>query len=88
MSTAPLVQARVDVTVRLRARKADKTLHEDAAAEIERLRALYNELVFAAGKKYQKETRHETALRYIKTAEGCEAVNLRKAKKAINGAPR
>lgn len=30
---------------------------------------LYNELLFAVGKKYPGETRHETALRYIKQAE-------------------
>jgi len=29
----------------------------------------YNELIFAVGNKYQGETRHETALRYIKQAE-------------------
>ena len=36
--TAPIAQGPVDVTVRLRARKADRSLHEAAATEIERLR--------------------------------------------------
>ena len=30
---------------------------------------LYNELLFAVGKKYSNETRHQTALRYIRQAE-------------------
>lgn len=30
---------------------------------------LYNELLFAVGKKYPNETRHQTALRYIRQAE-------------------
>lgn len=29
----------------------------------------YNELIFAVGNKYEGETRHQTALRYIKQAE-------------------
>lgn len=29
----------------------------------------YNELILAVGNKYEGETRHETALRYIKEAE-------------------
>ena len=39
------------------------------AAELERLREKYNELIFAVGMKYPGETRHETAMRYIKKAE-------------------
>jgi hypothetical protein len=38
---------------------------EAQAAEI----AKYNELLFAVGNKYPNETRHETALRYIRAAE-------------------
>ena len=30
---------------------------------------LYNELLFAVGNKYPGETRHQTALRYIRQAE-------------------
>ena len=30
---------------------------------------LYYELIFAVGKKYPNESRHETALRYIKNSE-------------------
>lgn len=31
--------------------------------------ALYHELLFAVGNKYSNESRHETALRYIRNAE-------------------
>lgn len=40
--------------------------------EVSRLNAvevLYNELILNVGSKFQYETRHETALRYIKEAE-------------------
>ena len=39
------------------------------AAELTRLRGLYEELLFAVGNKYPGETRHQTALRYIQRAE-------------------
>ena len=38
-------------------------------AECERLRELYEELLFSVGKKHPYETRHQTALRYIRQAE-------------------
>jgi hypothetical protein len=41
-------------------------------AEIQRLKdaaTKYPELIYAVGKKYPGETRHETALRYIRRAE-------------------
>jgi predicted nuclease with TOPRIM domain len=38
-------------------------------AEVERLRERYNELIYAVVHKYEGETRHETALRYIQNAE-------------------
>jgi len=38
-------------------------------AEIERLREAYNELIMAVARKFPDETRHQTALRYIQTAE-------------------
>ena len=31
----------------------------------------YNELIMAVGNKYPNESRHETALRYIRQAEEC-----------------
>ena len=43
------------------------------AAELERLRELYNELIFAVATKHPGETRHETALRYITRAETSES---------------
>lgn len=37
--------------------------------EIEQLRALYNELIYAVASRHKGETRHETALRYIREVE-------------------
>ena len=37
--------------------------------ELKRLRGLYDELLYAVGKKFPDETRHQTALRYIQQAE-------------------
>ena len=37
--------------------------------QIERAREKYNELIMAVESKYEGESRHETALRYIKEAE-------------------
>ena len=37
--------------------------------EMARVCALYNELLYAVAKKFPGETRHETALRYIRQAE-------------------
>ena len=36
--------------------------------ENERVKALYNELLFAVVSKHTNETRHEAALRYIRTS--------------------
>ena len=43
----------------------------------------YSELIFAVGNKYQGETRHETALRYIKQAE--QGSGEEQAKSIISG---
>jgi hypothetical protein len=56
----------------IKADPASKTHHDEAAAELRRLSAVesrYNELLFAVGSKQVGETRHDTALRYIKRAE-------------------
>mgnify|MGYP001591209675 FL=1 len=37
--------------------------------EVERLRLLYNELLYAVTSKHEGETRHETAIRYIRERE-------------------
>jgi hypothetical protein len=34
----------------------------------------YDELLFAVGRKFRDESRHETALRYIREAEAAEKV--------------
>lgn len=39
------------------------------AAELDRLRTAYNELIHAVERKFPGETRHETALRYIRRME-------------------
>lgn len=36
---------------------------------VEEMRKAYNELILAVGRKYEGETRHQTALRYIQQAE-------------------
>ena len=38
---------------------------------------LYNELLFAVGNKYPNETRHQTALRYLKQAEATSAASTK-----------
>lgn len=48
---------------------APPKIQVEAAEEIERLQALYHELLFAVGNKCPNESRHETALRYIHEAE-------------------
>ena len=57
---------------------------EWAASEIERVHGLYEELLLAVGNKHPGETRHQTALRYIRQAEAtrisaaqCEGPNVR-----------
>lgn len=54
----------------------DEHLLEVGATEIERLRveinrlwALYDELLLQVGNKHPDETRHQTALRYLRKAE-------------------
>ena len=37
--------------------------------EVDHLRSLYNELLYAVASKHEGETRHETALRYIRERE-------------------
>jgi hypothetical protein len=41
--------------------------------EVEALKEKYNELLMAVSNKYPSETRHQTALRYIKNAEEVKA---------------
>ena len=48
------------------------------ACEFCKLIELYNELIMAVGNKYKGETRHETALKYIKRAEAVNGLQLSK----------
>lgn len=48
--------------------------------EIEQMRTLYNELLFAVVCKFEGETRHETALRYIRDRENDRSVEMEKSK--------
>lgn len=41
--------------------------------EVDRLRSIYNELLYAVASKHEGETRHETALRYIRERESRES---------------
>ena len=49
--------------------EVSKELLTECIEEIIKLRAAYYELILAVGNKYPGETRHQTALRYIKCAE-------------------
>lgn len=51
---------------------------------IDDFKAKYHELLFAVGKKYPNETRHETALRYIQQAEA-ESSNATKQGNQVLG---
>jgi hypothetical protein len=43
--------------------------HKESRAENERLRGQYEELLYAVSQKHEGETRHQTALRYIRERE-------------------
>lgn len=61
-----------EVTARWNARHSPYTAEDLEQAKQEATRQAmerYNELLFAVGKKYPGQTRHETALMYIKRAE-------------------
>lgn len=45
---------------------------EQVIEAAEDIKTKYYELIMAVGNKYEKETRHETALRYIQQAESCK----------------
>lgn len=51
-------------------------------SEKQRVEALYYELLYAVSKKWEGETRHETALRYILEAEGTSH-KLNQSKKSL-----
>lgn len=51
--------------------------------EVESLRSLYHELLYAVEKKYPGETRHQTALRYIQEAESKESEPNEKGQKEV-----
>ena len=57
---AVAIKARADVAV---------AEAQTDACELARLRGLYEELLYAVGNKHPRETRHQTALRYIHQAE-------------------
>ena len=47
-------------------------------AELKKTAERYSELIMAVGNKYQNESRHETALRYIRAAESSANAMLAK----------
>jgi hypothetical protein len=51
----------------------------DDDAMREKVKELYEELLFAVAHKFLNETRHETALRYIREAEGRSLVGCAKS---------
>jgi len=63
-------------------KRLQEALEHDASSE--GVSGKYNELLFHVGKKYPGETRHETALRYIKEAdEGVSRLVYGKQSKTI-----
>ena len=55
---------------------------------LEQLERNYNELIMAVGNTYRDETRHETALRYIRNAERVSEESKAKAKEPRRRCPR
>ena len=50
---------------------------ESNRGEVDKIETKYHELLYAVGQKYPGESRHETALRYIKEAEAKPAVECK-----------
>jgi hypothetical protein len=70
---APLVATAIKAAADIQVAEA-----QTESDELSRLRDRYNELIFAVGTKWPGETRHETALRYIKRMEEPETTALAK----------
>lgn len=47
----------------------EQDLLDEVSAQIKELQARYYELLYGVASKFPNETRHETALRYIRNAE-------------------
>jgi hypothetical protein len=47
----------------------EQDLLDEVGAQIKELQAKYYELLYGVARKFPNETRHETALRYIRNAE-------------------
>ena len=74
MSEALRLADAIDPLIRNR---LDNLTCATAAAELRRLHELekqYHELLYAVGNKYEGESRHQTALRYIEQAEIVDVV--------------
>ena len=56
-----------------------------AGEEVQAVSALYQELLMAVARKWPNESRHETALRYIREAERQEATTAKSSKPAPSG---
>ena len=56
-----------------------------AGEEVQAVSALYQELLMAVVRKWPNESRHETALRYIREAERQEATTAKSTKPAPSG---
>ena len=53
--------------------------YQEVADDLKRLSEKYDELIFAVGMKYPGETRHETALRYIRRMEEPKTTGMTKS---------
>jgi len=58
-----------DKVVKKYVKKINNLLTQTQQDTLEEVIKKYNELIFAVGNKHDGETRHQTALRYIKQAE-------------------
>jgi hypothetical protein len=79
---AGLIAATVQATAQIRVAEA-----QTDTAELARLRALYEQLLYAVGNKYPGETRHQTALRYIQQAEAHSEQGAATVERAIREKP-
>jgi len=69
-----LIKLRDELLERVETIKS-RPVEPEVIAEIADVEEKYNELIMAVAKKFTNETRHQTALRYIKEAESLEDNN-------------
>lgn len=63
------VSCKSDLPYQFAAKSIISMCQEQQAEEIQSLKSKYHELLYQVAKKFPDESRHETALRYIRQAE-------------------